>query len=132
MRHRVKGKKLGRTKAQRKALAANMASQLIDNEKLETTLAKAKNLRPYIEKLVTKARKVDTQNKMQKFNTVKYLRKYLRSEDSIKKLIEEIGPKYKSIKGGYTKVTRTKTRQGDNAVIARIEFVEVKNEKNKK
>ena len=86
MRHRVSKVKLNRDLGHRKALLKNMSASLIEHEKIETTINKAKGLRPYIEKLVTKAKKGDD------LNTLRYLRKKLFSEDAIKKLVKEIAP----------------------------------------
>jgi large subunit ribosomal protein L17 len=124
MRHRVVKKILGRTKDQREALLSNLSVQLIENEKINTTLAKAKFLRPKFEKLVTKAVKANkSDDKISKFNTVKTLRKHLRSETAVRKLIEEIAPKFSDRPGGYTKIIKTGERKGDSASTARIELV---------
>ena len=127
MRHRVVKKILGRDKAHRKSLMSNLSSQLIEHGKINTTLSKAKAVRPYVEKLITKAKNPHKGgDKMVTFNTIKYLRKYLRSEDTIKKLIEEIAPKYLDRPGGYTRIVKTGERDGDKAPMARIELVKGK------
>lgn len=118
MRHRVVGKKLNRDMDHRKALLKNLAESLIKNSKIETTVAKAKFLRPYIERLVTRAKK------SQDFNTVKYMRTKLITEDSIRMLIKDIAPKFNTRNGGYTRIKRTRNRAGDQAEMARIEFVD--------
>ncbi len=120
MRHRVHKVQLSRDYDHKRALLKNMSVSLIENGKIETTVAKAKALRPYIEKLVTKAKRGGG------FNVVKYLRTKLLTESSIKKLIEEVAPKYKDINGGYTRIVRTRTREGDKSEMARIEFVSLK------
>lgn len=125
MRHRVNKKTLNRTYDQRRALFSGMSSDLIQNGKINTTLAKAKVIRPYVEKLVTKAVKASKSNdKLVKFNTLKLLRKHLRSELAIRKLLVDIAPKFENRAGGYTRITRIGNRGGDNASLARIEFVE--------
>jgi large subunit ribosomal protein L17 len=126
MRHRVAKVKLNRDMAHRKALLKNMSASLIEHEKIETTLIKAKSLRPYVEKLVTKAKRGSD------FNTLRYLRKKLFSEDAIKKLVDDIAPKFKGRKGGYTRIVRVRNRDGDNSVMAVIEFVQVKQSKKDK
>jgi len=125
MRHRVNKKTLNRTKDQRKALITGMASDLIQNGNINTTLAKAKVLRPYVEKLVTKAIKANkSKDKISKFNTVKMLRKKLRSELAISILLEKVAPNFEQRPGGYTRIVKTGNREGDNAKTARIEFIE--------
>jgi large subunit ribosomal protein L17 len=124
MRHRVVKKILGRDKSQRKALISNLSAQLIENEKINTTLAKAKALRPKFEKLVTKAIKANSSDdKIVKFNTVKNLKKDLRSDSAVRKLMEEIAPKFSKRPGGYTRIVKTGERKGDRAQTARIELV---------
>lgn len=124
MRHRVVKKKLNRDMDHRKSLSLNLSSQIIENGKINTTLAKAKWVKPKIEKLITKAIKAHkSDDKIFKFNTVKALRKNLRSEEVIKKLMEEIAPKFSERAGGYTKIIKTGNRDGDNSLTARIELV---------
>jgi large subunit ribosomal protein L17 len=124
MRHRVAKKILGRDKDQRRSLLSNLSVQLIEKGKINTTLAKAKALRPKFEKLVTKAVKAhNSDDKIFKFNTVKALRKNLRSESAVRKLMEEIAPKFVKRPGGYTKIVKTGERKGDRAATARIELV---------
>ena len=124
MRHRVVKKKLNRDKDHREALISNLSAQIIEKEKVNTTLAKAKYIRPKVEKMITKAVKAhDSEDKIFKFNTVKELRKDIKSESAIKKLINEIAPKFSGRKGGYTKIVKTGNREGDNALTARIEIV---------
>ncbi|MBU1133105.1 50S ribosomal protein L17 [Patescibacteria group bacterium] len=135
MRHRVVKNTLGRDKEHRKALMSNLSSQLIEHEKINTTLPKAKALRPFVEKLITKAIKPHKGgDKIDKFNTVKDLRKYLRNEEAIRKLIEEVAPRFLDRDGGYTRIIKTGERDGDKAPMARIELVkgnEVKKETKK-
>lgn len=115
--HRVKEKKLGRTAAHRKALIKNLVSSLILHKKIETTLAKAKYLRPFIEKLVTKAKE------SQDFNAVKFAEKKITTEVAVRALFSEIVPLYTKRPGGYTRIVKLPERDGDKAKMARIEFV---------
>ena len=123
MRHRIAKKTLNRTSAHRSSLAKNLSEQIIMHGKIVTTIDKAKFVKPYVEKLITKAKNTNTQDKIEKFNLVKYLRTKLFTEKTIKLLIEEVAPQYKQRNGGYTKIVRTGNRNGDNAVTARIELV---------
>ncbi len=116
MRHRHGYRKLSRTSSHRKALLKNLAIALIMNERIETTVAKAKTLRSYIEKLITKAGKGD-------FNAHREVFAYLQDKEATKKLMNEIAPKYKERNGGYTRIVRTRTRRGDAAPMAFIELV---------
>ena len=116
MRHRNKKKILDRAKAQRKALLRSLATSLILYEKIKTTHAKAKVLRPYIEKLITKGKKND-------LNTRRQLNRYLYKENAVKKVLEVLSPRYKERKGGYTRVIKLGSRIGDAAKMAIIEFV---------
>lgn len=116
MRHRHGYRKLNRTSSHRKALLKNLAIALIANGKIETTVAKAKTLRSYIEKLITKAKSGD-------FNAHREIFAYLQDKDATKKLVEEIAPKYSDRNGGYTRIIRTRVRRGDAAPMAFIELV---------
>lgn len=116
MRHLHGYRKLGRTSSHRKALLKNMAIALIESEKIETTLPKAKELKSYIEKLVTKSRVSD-------FNTHRYIFAELQHKEATKKLIGEIAPKYVDRNGGYTSVIKTRIRRGDATLMATISFV---------
>ncbi len=121
MRHRVGGKQLNRDKDHREALLKNLASSLILSGRIETSVVKAKFLRPFIEKLITKA-KNDT------FTSLQLVRTKIGNEDAIKKLFKEIAPSMKERNGGYTRIKKLgKIRKGDNSEVAVIEFV--KNEK---
>lgn len=125
MRHRVVKKTLGRNKDQRKALIANLSAQLIQLGKINTTLAKAKVIKPHVEKLVTKAIRANkTKDKIVIFNAVKLLRKHIRSDEAIRKLFEDVAPKFMDRPGGYLRIIKTGNRGGDNSSLARIEFVE--------
>jgi large subunit ribosomal protein L17 len=116
MRHRHGYRKLGRTSSHRKALLKNLSIALIKSGKIETTLPKAKELRSYFEKLITKARVGDS-------NAHRVIFSYLQDKESTKKLINEIAPEYKDRNGGYTRITKTRTRRGDAAPMAFIELV---------
>jgi large subunit ribosomal protein L17 len=116
MRHRNKIKILDRKKAARKALLRNLATSLILFEKIKTTEAKAKVLKPFIEKLVTRG-------KINNLNNRRQLKKSLYSENAVKKMLEELSPRYKDRKGGYLRIIKLHARQGDAAKLAQIEFV---------
>ncbi len=116
MRHRHGYRKLGRTSSHRKALLKNLSIALVMNGKIETTLPKAKELRSFFEKLVTKARVGD-------FNAHRAVFQALQNKEATKKLVNEIAPKYKERKGGYTRIIRTRVRRGDAAEMAFIELV---------
>ena len=117
-------RKLGRTADHRKALLRNMATSMIANEKMETTEMKAKELRSVVEKLITLAKKGDLHARRQ---AASYVRNVVVNEETgqtaVQKLFDEIGPKYADRNGGYTRVIKTRTRRGDNAPMAIIEFV---------
>jgi large subunit ribosomal protein L17 len=122
MRHRVGGKQLNRDKDHREALLKNLASSLILSGRIETSVVKAKFLRPFIEKLVTKA-KNDT------FTSLQILRTKIGNEEAIRKLIKEIAPLMKDRNGGYTRIKKLgKIRKGDSSEVAMIEFVTEKKE----
>jgi len=116
MRHKHGYRKLGRTSSHRKALLKNMSIALIKSGKIETTLPKAKELRSYFEKLVTKARVGDA-------NAHRTVFAALQDKESTKKLVNEIAPEYKDRNGGYTRIIRTRIRRGDAAEMAFIELV---------
>ncbi|HPS21540.1 MAG TPA: 50S ribosomal protein L17 [Candidatus Paceibacterota bacterium] len=117
MRHHNNKRKFGRTKNQRNALMNSLALNLIIREKIKTTEPKAKELRPFIEKIVTRA-KTDTLAS-RKFVTSKLSNR----KRETKKLFEVIAPKYKTKKGGYTRVIKLGVRKSDGAKMAVIEFV---------
>ncbi len=116
MRHKHGYRKLGRTSSHRSALLKNMAIAIIKNEKIETTLPKAKELRGYVEKLITRAKKGD-------FNAHRVVFAALQDKECTKKLIEDIAPKYSDRNGGYTRIIKTRIRRGDAAPMAFIELV---------
>ncbi len=115
MKHLKKGRKFGRKRDERKALLKSLAVSLILKERITTTQAKAKELRPFIEKLITKSRE-------NKLASTRYLARYL-SEKARKKIRIEIGPRYQERKGGYTRIIKTVPRKRDGAEMAIIEFV---------
>jgi len=116
MRHKHGYRKLSRTSAHRKALLKNLSIALITNGRIETTLPKAKELRSYIEKLITKAKVGD-------FNSHRVIFANLQDKITTKKLVDEIAPEYKNRNGGYTRIIKTRSRRGDAAPMAIIELV---------
>lgn len=117
MRHNVRGRKLGRTTAHRTAMFRNQLASLMDNEGIVTTLPKAKELRPIAEKIITQGR-VDSVHSRRR------VRRWISDRDLIKKLFEDIAPRYQDRPGGYLRITRLGPRKGDGAELARLEFVE--------
>lgn len=117
MRHGKSGRKLNRTASHRKAMFANMAASLIRHEQIATTLPKAKDLRPIVEKLVTLAKRGDLHARRQAIAQ-------LRDLGMVRKLFDTIGPRYKERTGGYTRVLKAGFRYGDSAPLAVIEFVD--------
>jgi len=116
MRHGYARRKLGRTSAHRTALFANMSASLIKHEQIVTTLPKAKELRPFVEKLVTLAKKGDLHARRLAIAKV-------RDVDQVGKLFATLGPRYQGRAGGYIRVLKAGFRHGDNAAMAVIEFV---------
>jgi large subunit ribosomal protein L17 len=119
MRHRNEGRKLGKKTAHRTAMFANMAAALIKHEQIRTTLPKAKELRPVVEKLVTLSRRGSSN-----LHARRLALSQVRDEAQVKKLFEVIGPRYAERPGGYTRVLKAGFRQGDNAAMALIEFID--------
>src|SRR5215470_12625760 len=117
MRHGVAHRKLGRTTSHRTAMFANMAASLIKHEQIVTTLPKAKELRPFVERLVTLAKRGDLHARRIAISRV-------RDVDQVGKLFDTIGPRYKGRPGGYIRVLKAGFRYGDNAPVAVIEFVD--------
>ena len=117
MRHRVGGRKLQRTSSHRAALFRNMAAALIKHEQITTTTAKAKELRPYVEKLVTLAKKGGLSNR-------RLAHSRIMDEAQERKLFEVIGPRYAERNGGYTRIIKAGIRASDAAPISIIEFVD--------
>lgn len=117
MRHGIRGRKLNRTKAHRRALFANLAANLIKHEQIKTTLPKAKDLRPVVEKLVTLGKKGDLAARRQALA-------FLYDDAIVKKLFDVLGKRYASRNGGYLRIIKAGYRYGDAAPMAIIEFVE--------
>ncbi len=117
MRHRKAHRKLGRTTPHRKAMLANMAVALIKHEQIVTTLPKAKELRPYVEKLVTLGKRGGLHARRQVYAK-------LPEQQWANKLFDVLGPRYEDRSGGYTRIMRAGFRYGDNAPLAVIEFVD--------
>ncbi|MGV2432540.1 MAG UNVERIFIED_CONTAM: 50S ribosomal protein L17 [Rickettsiaceae bacterium] len=117
MRHKIKGRKLNRTSSHRKSMFANMAVALIMHEQIKTTLPKAKELRPYLEVLVTKARRTDLATRRRLIARIK-------DKDAVEKLLTTLAPRYKERPGGYLRITKAGFRHGDMAPIAYIEFID--------
>src|SRR6187455_2664427 len=117
MRHNNRGRKFHRTAEHRKAMFMNLAGALIKHEQITTTLHKAKDLRPIVEKLVTLGKRGDLHARRQAIAQ-------MRDRAMVKKLFEVLGPRYKDRHGGYTRVLKAGFRYGDNAPVAVIEFVD--------
>jgi large subunit ribosomal protein L17 len=117
MRHSSGYRKLNRTHEHRKAMFANMAGSLIEHEQIKTTLPKAKELRPVIEKLITLAKRGDLHARRQ-------AAAQLKEDKDVAKLFEILGPRYKDRQGGYVRVLKAGFRYGDMAPMAIIEFVD--------
>ncbi len=116
MRHRKSGRKFNRTSAHRQAMFKNMAASLVEHELIKTTLPKAKELRRVAEPLITLAKNDSVANRRLAFAR-------LRDAAAVKKLFEEIGPRYKERPGGYTRVLKCGFRAGDAAPMAYVELV---------
>lgn len=116
-RHRYKGRKLHRERDQREALVKGLADSLVKYETIETTLPKAKELIPYVEKLITKAKKGDLHNRRQVISDLQTL-------ESAHKLVDEIAPALAGRTSGHLRIEKTHTRRGDNTQMARISFVD--------
>lgn len=116
-RHTYQGRKFGRERDQRRALLKGLADSLIKYESIETTLPKAKEVVPYVERLITKAKKGDLHNRRQVINQ-------LQTVAMAHKLVDELAPKLKHRASGHLKIVRTGYRKGDRAEMARIQFVD--------
>ena len=117
MRHRKAGRQLRRTSEQKLALMRNLAQSLIEHGAIETTEAKAKELRPFVEKLITKARSGTLHDR-------RHAIRHVHKRETADKLFQEIGPKFARRAGGYTRILKTGHRKGDGAEMARIELIE--------
>ena len=117
MRHGNSGRKLNRTASHRKAMFANMAASLIIHEQIVTTLPKAKEIRPIVEKLVTLGKRGDLHARRQALSQIK-------DQDAVRKLFDAIAARYATRNGGYIRIMKAGFRQGDNAAMAVVEFVD--------
>jgi large subunit ribosomal protein L17 len=116
MRHKVAGYKLGRTTSHRRSLLRNMVTSLIMEERIETTVTKAKALRPSVEKMITLGKRGDLAARRQAAS-------YLMTDEAVRKLFDTIGPRFGDRNGGYTRIVRTMWQKGDGADKAFIELL---------
>src|SRR5664279_4967348 len=116
MRHLVSGRKLNRTASHRKAMLSNMAVSILDKERIETTLPKAKEVRRVVERLITYAKKGTLAAR-------RLAARRVNDKEVLRKLFEDIGPAFKDRSGGYVRIIKTRERKGDNALMAIIELV---------
>ncbi|HLS47348.1 MAG TPA: 50S ribosomal protein L17 [Gemmatimonadales bacterium] len=117
MRHRAKGRQLSRTSSHRRALLNNMATSLFEHGRVVTTEAKAKELRPFAEKLITLARRGD-------LHARRLVERKIKNREVLGRLFSEIGPRFASRPGGYTRILKLGHRPGDGADVARIELLD--------
>jgi len=122
VRHRRKGKKLGVNPSHRRALLANLAENLIIHKRIKTTDARAKELRRYIEPLVTKAKKGDV-------NSIRMIARKIRHKNILNILLSDIAPVYEKRNGGYTRIIKLGFRDNDRASVSLIEFVDMEGTK---
>jgi len=118
MRHRVAHRKLGRTSSHRLALLRNLATSLLDKERIRTTLPKAKELRPFAEKLITLARREEN-----RVHARRLAARHIRDNEVLKKLFDTLGPRFAGRNGGYSRILKLGARQGDGAEMAILELV---------
>ena len=117
MRHRAKGRQLSRTATHRRAMLNNMATSLFEHGRVVTTEAKAKELRPFAEKLITLARRGD-------LHARRLVERKIKDREVLSRLFAEIGPRFASRPGGYTRILKLGHRPGDGADVARIELLD--------
>ena len=117
MRHAVHGRKLGRTSAHRRALFRNQLASLVEHERIITTLEKAKEMRPIFEKAIT-------QGKRGTLHARRRMRRFLSNRHLVKKLFDDIAPRFADRQGGYTRITKLGPRKGDGAEMAVLELVD--------
>jgi large subunit ribosomal protein L17 len=117
MRHQRAGRKLGRDAAHRKALYANLTASLIEHGRIKTTLAKAKEVRPVAEQMITLGRRGDVAAR-------RHALKFLRSQDVVHMLFSDVGPRFADRPGGYSRIVKLGPRQGDAAEMAYLELVD--------
>jgi len=125
MRHRVKGKKLGRDSGQRKALFKNLINALILREEIETTESKAKAVKGLVDKLITRG-------KTGTLHARRLIAAFLADKQAVNKLVDEIAPRFKTRPGGFTRMIRLGRRRGDDAMMVKLELVEKKEKLEKK
>lgn len=116
MRHLVSGRKLNRSTSHRKAMFKNLATSIMVEERVKTTVEKAKEVRSLVERLITYGKK-------ENLHGIRLIERYIRNKDVIKKIVEDIAPSMKDRNGGYTRVIKVGNRKGDNAEMAIIELV---------
>jgi len=116
MRHLIKGKKLQRDSAQRKALMRSQVTSFIEKERIQTTLAKAKAVRPVAEKMITLAKRNTLHTRRQALS-------FIYKKDVVKKLFDDIGPRFSERPGGYTRIVKVGPRAGDGAEMAILEMI---------
>jgi large subunit ribosomal protein L17 len=116
MRHLNAGRKFSRTSAHRQAMFRNMATALLRHERIETTDQKAKELRGVVEKLITLAKAGDLHSR-------RLAHRDIRDQEVLKKLFADVGPRFKARNGGYTRITKSRIRRGDNATLSILELV---------
>ena len=116
MRHRAKGRQLSRTSTHRRAMLNNMATSLFEHGRVVTTEAKAKELRPFAEKLITLAPRGD-------LHARRLVERKIKDRETLSRLFSEIGPRFAARPGGYTRILKMGHREGDGADIARIELL---------
>ena len=117
MRHNIRSRQLGRTSAHRTALFRNQLASLVKNERIRTTLHKAKELRPIAEKVVTRSKQDTVQSR-------RWVRRWLSDRDLVKRLFDEVAPRFADRPGGYLRIIKLGPRQGDGAEMAVLEFVD--------
>ncbi len=117
MKHNIVHRKLNRTSSHRKALLMNLSNALLKHEQITTTLPKAKELRPYVEKIITLGKKGDLQSRKKTISI-------LQDKKNVKKVFDTLADRYKNRLGGYTRIVKLGNRYGDNAPTAIIEFVD--------
>lgn len=136
MRHRKAGRRLGRNAAQRRALFRNLVTDLVKHERIRTTEAKAKELRRFVEPVITLARNAPTAQaidslsgeeqaraKAARVHAIRRARRWVMDKDTLQKLFSDVGPRFGERPGGYTRVIKAGFRDGDNAPMALIELV---------
>lgn len=116
MRHGVRGRQLGRNTSHRRALFRTLVTSVLDKEKIETTVEKAKEIRPIVERMITYGKRGD-------LNSRRIAASFISTRDVVKKLFDTIAPRFKDRAGGYTRIIRTRRRQGDAAEMAVIELL---------